>query len=99
MDTISNYVKILLLPKKKFGNFLLNIAGDETPWMNWFNETYCKNCKCIKSYDKYFKKETEFSFCEVNGVCIHGEDFNTDKNIIKLWLNADNSIMEDKWLK
>ena len=81
--------KILLMPQDEFEDFLLSCCGDQTPWMDWFNKNYCEQCKTIKKYNDYFKRDIEYSQCEIKGQCIYGEDFSTDKNIIKMWLNSE----------
>ena len=70
----------------KYGMF------DNSPWMSWFDQKYCKNCEDIMC--KYEDSEREFpcSYCELNGNCkfFSGLDEVPDnKKIIKMWLESE----------
>ena len=43
---------------------------DDTPWLRWFNETYCENCEAViaKYEDSIFGPghEAEFAYCELS---------------------------------
>lgn len=69
----------------EYGNF------EESPWMNWFNDTYCNNVKCPteKAYVKDYGREMKFGWCELNGNCKFFPEFKdipSNKEIIKMWL-------------
>lgn len=65
---------------------------DNSPWMSWFDQKYCKNCEDIMC--KYEDGEREFpcSYCELNGNCKFVPDLDEEpdnKRIIKMWLETE----------
>lgn len=74
---------------------------DDSPWNEWFNNTYCKKCKPIKvnrevSEDKlgihtmYFDGTVECAYCELNKKCKYFESLDnlpSNLDIIEVWLN------------
>lgn len=70
----------------KYGMF------DNSPWMSWFDQKYCKNCEDIMC--KYEDSEREFpcSYCELNGNCKFFPDLDEvpdNKMSIKMWLESE----------
>lgn len=74
-------------------------AFDGSPWMEWFNNTYCNQCDGIEcTYSDYWNVETDVkrtitcSYCELEDKCrFFPEHEGTLDNIdiIKLWLNTE----------
>ena len=72
----------------KYGQF------DDSPWMNWFNENYCKKCESIKC--KVDEKDAlwpgytmDCAYCELEKKCKYFPQLDNipdNKNIIKMWL-------------
>lgn len=66
---------------------------DTTPWINTFNEKYCKNCEIVKGKCKdYHGNERIFTYCELFDKCRYFEDEDgcpSNKLMIKLWLNGE----------
>ena len=69
---------------------------DGSPWLKWFNDTYCNNCPTIEcTYAEYWNKpeanqhKVKCLYCELEGKCKffpelkHNPD---NKEIIKMWL-------------
>ena len=72
----------------KYGQF------DVSPWMEWFDKTYCKNCESIKSHSKQYNFNTEISYayCELHDNCKFFPDIEyipDNKDIIRMWLDAE----------
>ena len=71
---------------------------DNSPWMRWFDQKYCKNCEDIMCKYEDGTKEFTCSWCEVNGKCKFFLDLDKspeNKEIIKMWLSDANTNM---WL-
>lgn len=65
---------------------------DNSPWITWFDQKYCKNCEDIMC--KYENGEREFpcSYCEVYDTCKFFPDLHEvpdNKMIIKMWLEME----------
>lgn len=73
---------------------------DNTPWMNWWDKTYCDKCESIiikaeeaediLGIKPFLNEEYECVYCEVNDHCRFFEDRETPnvKDIIKMWLEV-----------
>lgn len=64
---------------------------DNSPWFNWYDEKYCKNCKSIISSNNE-NCEMEFGYCEVHNNCMFFKNMNEipdSKQIIKMWLMSE----------
>ena len=62
---------------------------DNSPWMSWFDQKYCKNCEYIMRKYEDDTKEFTCSWCELNGNCKFFPDLDElpeNKEIIKMWL-------------
>ena len=67
-------------------------AFDNSPWITWFEQKYCKNCGDIMC--KYEDGEREFpcSYCALNGNCKffpNLDDVRDNKMTIKMWLESE----------
>lgn len=65
---------------------------DGAPWIKWFNEQYCDNCKPIMCQYKNSEWEFPCSWCELEHKCKFFPDMNdapNNRNIIKMWLKAN----------
>ena len=72
----------------KYGQF------DDSPWMKWFDKTYCKNCESIKRHSKQcgYNTETSYAYCELHDNCKFFPDIEyipDNKDIIKMWLETE----------
>lgn len=75
---------------------------DGSPWMDWFNETYCKKCESIKCKINstnigitplYPDREIDCAYCELEHKCKffeNLEDVPDNKEVIKMWLLKNN---------
>ncbi len=75
---------------------------DDSPWMNWFNEKYCKKCDSIRCKIEstnigitplYPAREIDCAYCELEHKCKffeNLEDVPDNKEIIKMWLLKNN---------
>jgi hypothetical protein len=79
----------------------LDVNGqfDGSPWMKWFDKTYCSRCesihikkedsKAILGFELMFVDETTCSYCEVNKKCKYFPELPktpTNVDIIEMWL-------------
>ena len=66
--------------------------GDETPWLDWWNERYCENCEAIKCKIEGINREQLFSHCELHEVCRFFPELGRvpdNFDIIKMWLDSE----------
>lgn len=67
---------------------------DNSPWLIWFDNTYCKNCETIMCHYAGSELMLRFSWCELNNKCKFFQDMDkvpSNKEIIKLWLETENN--------
>jgi hypothetical protein len=96
---MTNLEYLQSLPINKFAEWLDEHGQfDGSPWMDWFNETYCKKCESIKCKIKstnigitplYPDREIDCAYCELEHKCKffeNLEDVPDNKEIIKMWL-------------
>ena len=65
---------------------------DGSPWMNWWNDTYCSKCESVRACMVDNGREMEFAWCELHNKCRFFQNMNTipdTKQIIKLWLERE----------
>ena len=70
----------------KYGMF------DNSPWMSWFDQKYCKNCEDIMCKYEDGERELPCSYCEVYGTCRffqNLDDIPDNKMTIKMWLESE----------
>jgi len=81
----------------KYGQF------DGSPWMEWFNDNYCKKCESIKckfseadeklGFTPLFPgKEIDCAYCELEKHCKFFTELMEvpdNKSIIEMWLNQE----------
>ena len=71
-----------------------NGMWDYSPWSQWFDCTYCKNCEDVKKECEFNGHYTEmrFAWCEIHNRCKFFPDHDEvpDCNeIIKIWLESE----------
>lgn len=67
---------------------------DDSPWINWFDEKYCKKCKPVVVKAPELNQEMKYSWCELHDECKFCNEINIysvldNKKIIKLWLESE----------
>lgn len=65
---------------------------DNSPWITWFDQQYCKNCEYIMCKYEAGTREFPCSYCELNGNCKFFPDLHEvpdNKMIIKMWLEME----------
>lgn len=79
----------------KYGQF------DGSPWMEWWDTTYCKNCPSETGYlpddtgENRYYVPTEFAWCELHDKCRFFQDRDnvpSIKEIIKMWLECEEEL-------
>lgn len=66
-------------------------AFDDSPWMKWFDQKYCKNCPDVMCHYVNSTHEFPCGWCELEHKCKFFTDLNSipdSKMIIKLWLES-----------
>ena len=69
------------------------VQYDGSPWCEWFDENYCKNCEYIMCH--YPDSECEFpcAWCEINDYkCKFFPDMDEQpdsREIVKMWLESE----------
>lgn len=64
---------------------------DNSPWTNWWDETYCKKCPSIRRKNEW-GLTCEFGWCELHDRCKYFQDLNDipdNKTVIKMWLKSE----------
>lgn len=67
-------------------------AFDNSPWMSWFDQKYCKNCEDILCKYEDGVREFPCSYCELNSNCkyfLDSDEVPDNKMIIKMWLESE----------
>lgn len=62
---------------------------DGSPWMEWFDNSYCKKCEPIMCHYKDSEVEFPCSYCELEHKCRYFSDMSdipNNKDIIRMWL-------------
>ena len=70
----------------KYGQF------DGSPWMDWWDERYCKNCESVVGEFLDSNREHKFAWCELHDKCRFFEEFDEvpdNKEIIRSWLESE----------
>ena len=70
----------------KYGMF------DNSPWISWFDEKYCKNCESIMCHYEDSTHEFPCAWCELNDNCKflpNAKGMPSNKEIIKMWLESE----------
>lgn len=65
-----------------------HIAFDDTPWLRWWDNNYCKECMLEGEPTDWSHK----AWCETNGNCKFFKDqkeIPSIKEIIKMWLESE----------
>ena len=88
---MTNYEHIMSMSVEELASFFnKHNEVDRTPWDNWFEENYCKNCESIKEEEN--GRTVWYAYCELYDKCkyfANYPDFITEKDTIELWLNAE----------
>lgn len=90
---MNNWTKLKNMETEDFAEWLDEYgAFDNSPWMRWFDDKYCKNCPDIVC--KYEDSEREFScsYCETYGKCKFFQEMDEvpeNKEIVKMWLESE----------
>lgn len=74
---------------------ICDVSYDDLPWINQFNEKYCKMCEPETKYFSLFDKELECNWCETHDECKFFEglgDVPDGKYMVKLWLESDGDV-------
>ena len=101
---MTNFERLKAMPIDELAEWLdENGLFDGSPWMNWFDKTYCDKCESIKCKYKDVEqlygfdnesseREIECAYCEVYGKCKFFDEIDDIPNnlaIIKLWLKEE----------
>lgn len=65
---------------------------DESPWMKWFNDTYCAKCENVMCHYPESAHEFPVFYCELEHKCRFFPDMDHEpdnREIIKMWLNLE----------
>ena len=89
IGVINSMKKVDEIKSKSFNDFAewLNDNGnDDSPWINWFDKTYCKHCDCVSVNGK------DYAWCEVYNKCRffpEMEEVPDCLQMTKMWLNTE----------
>lgn len=93
MKKQNRFNKIKNMSLNQFTKWLIDIQNyDFGPWMEWFDETYCKKCEAIKCKYPDSKHEFKVAYCELAKHCKffpRKTNVPTQEEIIKMWLKLN----------
>ena len=65
---MTNYEHIMSMSVEELASFFNKYNEvDRTPWDNWFEENYCKNCESIKEEEN--GRTVWYAYCELYDKC------------------------------
>lgn len=85
------FEKIKLMDIEKLSEWLDQYGRfDNSPWLEWWNATYCERCEPVIAFVPYLNGEHECAYCETNDKCRFFENGVPDnKEMIKMWLESE----------
>ncbi len=90
---VTNFEKIKNMNIDEFAEWLdKHDSWENTPWMEWWNNTYCKNCEPVIGIFVDSWKESEFAWCELYGKCRFFQELDKTPDSLlmaKLWLESE----------
>ena len=92
---MNNFEKLKSLDMEQCAEWLdTNGMWDYSPWSQWFDSTYCKQCEPVEATvkDDFGERKCDFAWCELEHKCRYftdREDVPDCKVIIKMWLEAE----------
>ena len=101
---MNNFDKLKNMDIESFAKWLDEHGQfDGSPWMDFFNENYCKKCESIKVKSGISEKKlglsplkyggtVECAWCELHGKCKHFKKLKevpSNIDIIKMWLSLE----------
>lgn len=99
---MTEYDKFTKSTKEALAKWIADFGKhDDSPWMNWFDKTYCQKCESeIVTKDEseaklgfqfLYLNKTECSYCEVYKECRFFPNKPTPEieEIIKMWLDQE----------
>lgn len=101
---MNNFEKLKAMSIEELAAWLdKNGIVDNSPWNEYFNDTYCNNCEVVmcKGEDAeeilgikpfFLDDEIECGYCEVYGKCRYFEDMTKvpeGADVVKMWLEAE----------
>lgn len=93
---MNNFEKLKQMSIDRFAKWLDEYGNfDSSPWMKWFDETYCANCESIITHPiNYSNLGIPCSYCELEKKCKFFLDMKEPPDtleIIKMWLMSDDN--------
>ena len=88
-----NYEKLKSMSIEDLSEWLDKyVSYDDSPWCDWFDQKYCKNCEEIMCKSPDDCREFPCAYCEIYYNCRFfqdKEDVPDSKEIIKMWLESN----------
>lgn len=105
---MTNFEKIKSMSIDELAEFIDEHAMyDDTPWMDWWDKTYCNKCESVVlNYEDsekilgltpFYEQEQECAYCEVYHKCRYFPDYEEEpsmKDIVKMWLEAEHETKQ-----
>lgn len=96
---MTRYEQLTSMSLEEFANWIDESCQlDNSPWMNWFDESYCMHCESVTipkeetleklGFELMYGDSTHCAYCEVNDHCKFFPDRNAldNKEVITMWL-------------
>ena len=94
--TMTRFEQIKLMDIDELSEWLnRQESWDTSPWVDWWDSTYCQNCESVMAFVPYLNGEHECSYCELNGKCKFFPEMSEvpdNKEMIKMWLESEVEI-------
>lgn len=100
---VNNFTHLQSLPLDEFAEWLDKYCQfDNSPWITWFDETYCSKCESVEipadeaksklDLNSFYGRPIKCAYCEVHKNCKYFPDMEespSNIDIIKLWLKQE----------
>lgn len=99
MTNTTHYNQIITMSIEELAKWLDKHGQfDGSPWLEWFDKKYCKNCASIilspeaakvqLDFDRVYNIDTTCTYCELQQECrfFPGRETPNNEDIIAMWL-------------
>ena len=90
---MNNFEKLQSMSVEELAKWLdKNVSYDDSPWSDWFDKKYCKNCEDVVCKSPDDSRKYICAYCEIYDCCRFFSDLGDvpdSEETVKLWLEAE----------
>ena len=90
---MNNFEKLQSMSVEDLAKWLdKNVSYDDSPWSDWFDKKYCKNCEDIVCKSPDDSRKYVCAYCEIYGNCrffSNLDDVPDSEETVKMWLESE----------